>query len=108
MNAPDPSVEELSVEKLEALLRAKRGREHVRLIERIVTEELARLRGRQPQPASLLEAGVRLAERGPRGAWHRLPPERVEFNAVEITPLAKGRSRMARLRVAVDRLLGRE
>jgi len=108
MNTPDPPVEDLSVEQLEALLRAKRGREHVRLIERITAEESARLRA-QPSPrANPLEAGVQLVEQGARGLWRRLPAERVEFNAVEMTPLARGRSRKARLRAILDWLLGRE
>ena len=106
-DVPDPSIEELPVEQLEALLRARRGREHVQTIERVLAEEVERLRGARWQPESLLEAGVPLVERGPRGAWRRLPPERVEFNAVEITPLERGRSLMARLTGVIDRLLGR-
>jgi hypothetical protein len=104
---PDPSIEELPVEQLEALLRARRGQEHVRVIEQVLTEEAERLRRSRRQPESLLEAGVPLAERGPRGAWRRLPPERMEFNAVEVTPLGKDRGLVARLTGVVDRLLGR-
>ncbi len=106
-DAPDLSIEELPVEQLEALLRARRGQEHVQAIERVLSEEAERLRSLRRQPESLLEAGLPLAQRGPRGAWRRLPPERVQFNAVEITPLEKSRSPLARLKGAMGRLLGR-